>query len=362
MAEVVAAKRRRVVVDVAALMAPVDGRNLPHSMLFAAADDDGGGMCTFRGGMDRRGRPCGEGVLEVGTGSVSAEFTGGSIADAKHARIATGGKTTLQCAEIRGGVAEGPFSYTTTQGMAIDGRFVEGGVTCETAMVRAGDASLFLRDDAVVEDGGGHEVTYRGGVAGGLASGRGDFKCGEYAYEGEWHDGVPHGMGTERSAAETYVGGFVDGARHGEGRILLRSNDDELYCEHEAGRLVLRCTMSERELALTRRLLNDALEAKDATEEACRREMDVLRAECERQAAAHRELLQCKVCFAKPSTTAIVPCGHICLCEGCAEEIGGGGRSSSSSSSAAAASSLRPRGSCPICRRTFTRVMNVFLQ
>lgn len=301
---------------------------------------------------------------------MSADFTGG-IVDARHARIAGPGKATLQCAEIRGGIGHGPFSYTTP-GLAIDGRFVDGSVTCDSVSVRSEEdteaavvmvVGLVVDSEGVQIGGGGGigggGISYHGGVACGRASGRGELKRedGTYAYEGDWCDGAPHGTGTERLPTETYVGGFADGVRHGEGRITRKDGGGvELYCEHDTGELLIRCTMSERELALTRRLLHDALEAKDATEEACRREMDVLRAECERQTAAHRELLQCKVCFAKPSTTAIVPCGHVCLCEGCAEEIGSRG------SGPASASPLRTRGQCPICRRTFTRVMTVFLQ
>jgi hypothetical protein len=49
---------------------------------------------------------------------------------------------------------------------------------------------------------------------------------------------------------------------------------------------------------------------------------------------------QCVICIEKTSQVVIIPCGHMCLCEGCAEEC---------------------TGACPICRADFTGKIRVYI-
>ena len=50
----------------------------------------------------------------------------------------------------------------------------------------------------------------------------------------------------------------------------------------------------------------------------------------------------CCICIQKPSSDAFMPCGHVCTCSGCAEE-------------------LVDRGArCPLCRKTITGHMEIF--
>ena len=52
----------------------------------------------------------------------------------------------------------------------------------------------------------------------------------------------------------------------------------------------------------------------------------------------------CVVCMDAPKTHAIVPCGHVCICEGCAEKL------------------LAPQAPlvCPMCREHATMVMKLY--
>ena len=64
--------------------------------------------------------------------------------------------------------------------------------------------------------------------------------------------------------------------------------------------------------------------------------------------------LFCVICQDAPNTMAVVPCGHKCLCEGCAELLGAQGRSSRSGKVPEAVSPP-----CPICRGPVQMVMKV---
>jgi hypothetical protein len=52
------------------------------------------------------------------------------------------------------------------------------------------------------------------------------------------------------------------------------------------------------------------------------------------------EPLECVVCLDAMKTHAIVPCGHLCLCESC---------------------STRIRTKCPICTRSITDIIKIYM-
>jgi len=53
----------------------------------------------------------------------------------------------------------------------------------------------------------------------------------------------------------------------------------------------------------------------------------------------------CVICLVSPKNHAIVPCGHLCLCENCSVHYVDNDKKS---------------GSCPICRNDVTMVMKVY--
>ena len=55
------------------------------------------------------------------------------------------------------------------------------------------------------------------------------------------------------------------------------------------------------------------------------------------------EETQCVVCFDAPKDHAIVPCGHICVCAGCAEQL-----------------TKTRTPTCPVCREPILQTMKVF--
>lgn len=73
-------------------------------------------------------------------------------------------------------------------------------------------------------------------------------------------------------------------------------------------------------------------------------QVDALRArvrKAERGLSSTQDQARCVVCIDKPKSVALVPCGHVCMCDGCAR------RSEISR--------------CPICRHDITSTMAVFL-
>jgi E3 ubiquitin-protein ligase MUL1 len=55
------------------------------------------------------------------------------------------------------------------------------------------------------------------------------------------------------------------------------------------------------------------------------------------------EETQCVVCFDAPKDHAIVPCGHVCVCEACAEQL-----------------TKTRTPTCPVCREPIRETMKVF--
>jgi hypothetical protein len=55
------------------------------------------------------------------------------------------------------------------------------------------------------------------------------------------------------------------------------------------------------------------------------------------------EETMCVVCFDAPKDHAIVPCGHVCVCEACAEQL-----------------TKTRTPSCPVCREPIQQTMKVF--
>jgi len=62
----------------------------------------------------------------------------------------------------------------------------------------------------------------------------------------------------------------------------------------------------------------------------------------------HAALRQCVVCLDEPPTMACVPCGHMCLCDGCDQHM------------AAAKASPLCRFQCPLCRLTVQHTMRIY--
>ena len=55
------------------------------------------------------------------------------------------------------------------------------------------------------------------------------------------------------------------------------------------------------------------------------------------------EETQCVVCFDAPKDHIIVPCGHMCVCEACAEQL-----------------TKTRTPTCPVCRRAIRETVKVF--
>jgi hypothetical protein len=74
-----------------------------------------------------------------------------------------------------------------------------------------------------------------------------------------------------------------------------------------------------------------------------------------RQLHSQRELeleqRLCKVCMETEKDTVLIPCGHRCLCFGCAELV---------SATAAGSDSSQPDRLCPICRIEWTSMLRTF--
>ena len=50
----------------------------------------------------------------------------------------------------------------------------------------------------------------------------------------------------------------------------------------------------------------------------------------------------CKICFEKKINTAVVPCGHACMCIGCSKSV------------------MEKNAKCPICTNNITQILKLF--
>jgi len=60
----------------------------------------------------------------------------------------------------------------------------------------------------------------------------------------------------------------------------------------------------------------------------------------------HAAQRQCVVCLDEPPTLACVPCGHVCLCDGCGQHM--------------ATANASGRFQCPVCRLTVQCTMRIY--
>jgi len=104
----------------------------------------------------------------------------------------------------------------------------------------------------------------------------------------------------------------------------------------EAAEAAKRQKMEQDLAALTLRMQNDALLAQQM-----QAQLGVPPAAPAPQSDA--EETQCVVCFDAPKDHAIVPCGHVCVCEACAEQL---------------TKTRTPM--CPVCRGPIRETMKVF--
>lgn len=304
--------------------------------------------CTFSGLVcPESGTPNGKGHVASGHAFIEGDFKG-SIFDAENVTLKSNDINLTLDTLIKGCVI-GKFEYKDAN-LRLTGVLDELGV-CKDAFVNTTAAYLPAFSTITAAD---DSVSYSGELKCGVADGQGSLSSDSYSLSGSWKNGLAHGNMTERSNGETFTGDFHEGRRHGEGQ--LARDEDEYFVTYENGTVTSMCTLREKELQQTRLLLEEALQEKEKISENYEKQLAAKQLELEQTVTAHNTLLLCKICFAKNSTSALVPCGHVCLCSECAEEISAPPRPGVASSS----SSSR-RGNCPVCRRPFSRLMNVFL-
>ena len=102
-------------------------------------------------------------------------------------------------------------------------------------------------------------------------------------------------------------------------------------CNYDDDEHVIARQVASREAAVDREAALELIEPEVAALEAAESEVVIL----------PNEENECAVCFDAPKIMLIVPCGHKCMCNGCATQLKNGGHS------------------CPICRGPINSILKV---
>lgn len=100
------------------------------------------------------------------------------------------------------------------------------------------------------------------------------------------------------------------------------------------------------------------------------------RIKAETEMAQHVDKLECAVCLDSVASVALIPCGHMCVCAGCASEMYGDlcvgfttvkkqnqdpDSNENDSSSSDEYMQKKKTCGCPLCRKTVTKAVRIFL-
>lgn len=274
--------------------------------------------CVYIGNVNEHGHPSGWGVLTHGTDTVEGFFDG-DVQNVKECVINTA-DVQLK-GELCNGLLCGECCVTTSDGCHVNGHFsqgkMDGMVTIETPI-----------------------MTYTGDAQSGFANGRGTMvtRNDRLRYDGHWLRGVPHDMGTEvikssQGTDEIYEGRFNMGQRHGMGTLNF-----EERVEYSAGSVVTRSSLKEKMLA-------EHLEQTCAFLDATQKQLEDVRLKKEELESTNAPS-KCCICIDRDVTSALVPCGHMCMCQTCEAEY---------IRSATSGGIIR----CPVCRSNIESIVTV---
>lgn len=161
----------------------------------------------------------------------------------------------------------------------------------------------------------------------------------------------------------------IDRARAEEARVKAEHDAErvrlelELDAERKRREMILELEKKERERVrreereeAERKERARAAETEQAAIERLFREQRLLEEKRERRLQAEAEMaqqvdkLECKVCLSAVASFVVVPCGHMCLCSECVDDMFG-------------AEDARDfeRSPCPVCRNDVTKVIRVFV-
>ena len=160
----------------------------------------------------------------------------------------------------------------------------------------------------------------------GKRNGLGELTVGSSKYIGNFAMDLPHGRvkmvtdDLETGVTTVFEGNFVRGRQHGEGR-LIDSHGKEWFVLHEDGELREK---QPYHVKVIRDLKN---------------EITALKTQCENSCD-----ISCKICMADRCSVALMPCGHLALCEACETRL-----------------SREGTRKCPLCRGTYRTTAKVII-